>query len=93
MGGGQVVGWVHVHLRLIVESGLRAEVAGLVVDERYRGAGIGRLLIRSAEQWALRQGCWAVHIHSNVVREGALAFYEKIGYRLLKTQRVLQKVL
>ncbi|KPJ60155.1 MAG: hypothetical protein AMJ46_07435 [Latescibacteria bacterium DG_63] len=90
---GEIVGFVHAYLRLLIESGLRAEVGGLIVDEEYRRTGIGRLLMETAEQWARDRGCWAVHLRSNVVREGARVFYEKIGYTVIKKQQVFQKVL
>lgn len=90
---GEVVGWVHVYLRLLVEHRLRAEVGALVVAEDYRRRGIGELLVQHAEEWARRQGCWAVQLRSNVIREGTHLFYEKTGYRTLKEQRVFQKVL
>jgi GNAT superfamily N-acetyltransferase len=90
---GEVVGWVHVYLRLLVEHHLRAEVGALVVAEEYRRRGIGELLMQHAEEWARSRGCWAVHLRSNVIREETHLFYEKIGYRTLKEQRVFQKVL
>ena len=43
--------------------------------------------------WAREMGCRAVSLRSNVVRDGAHAFYEKAGYRRIKTQHVFQKEL
>ncbi|MDY7077162.1 MAG: GNAT family N-acetyltransferase [Chloroflexota bacterium] len=90
---GYVVGWVHVYIRQLVVTDLHAEIGGLVVDETCRRCGIGRLLMQYAEEWACGQGCWAVHLRSNVVRKGAHAFYEKIGYNVIKTQVAFRNVL
>lgn len=90
---GSVVGWVHVHLGQVLVEPARAMVWGLVVDEAYRSRGIGELLMRQVEQWARERGCWAVSVNSNVVRERAHAFYQRLGYSHTKTQKVLRKVL
>ncbi len=91
--GGRVVGWVHVHLCQLVVADLQAEIGGLVVDEGYRQRGIGRLLMEWAEQWAREKGCGTVHLRSNIVREDARVFYERIGYSDVKTQRTFRKAL
>ena len=71
----------------------QAEIGGLVVDEGLRGRGVGRMLMRQAEVWALAQGCRAIRLRSNIVREGAHSFYERLGYSRLKTQTVFRKPL
>ncbi len=91
--GGRVVGWVHVYTVATVESPAHAEVGGLVVDEAHRGRGIGRALMERAEAWARDAGLSAVRLRSNVIRAEAHAFYERIGYAPVKTQRVFAKVL
>lgn len=63
------------------------------MDEGYRQAGIGRLLMRSAEQWAREKGCEAITLRSNVLRQEAHIFYEKIGYRRIKTLLAFYKPL
>jgi GNAT superfamily N-acetyltransferase len=93
LADGHVVGWVHVYVCPLVEADLQAEIGGLVVDESYRCCGTGRLLMQHAEQWARRQGCWAVRLRSNIVRQGAHVFYERIGYSTVKTQLAFRKVL
>jgi GNAT superfamily N-acetyltransferase len=90
---GHVVGWVHVLVRQLVVADPQTEIGGLVVDESYRHCGVGRLLMEQAEWWAREKGCWAVYLRSNIVRKGAHAFYERIGYSNVKTSRVFHKVL
>ena len=90
---GRVVGWVQVCARQLVVADLQAEIEGLVVDEGHRGGGIGRRLMARAEQWARERGCQAVLLRSNIIREGAHAFYEGIGYEDIKTSKTFRKAL
>ena len=88
---GEVAGWVGVFVYRCVEADTRAEISGLVVDERIRSSGIGRRLMERAEEWARRKGCSAVGLRSQVFREGAHAFYERLGYKHIKTQKSFRK--
>jgi GNAT superfamily N-acetyltransferase len=88
---GRAVGWVQVCARTILVSDRHAEVEGLVVDREWRGKGVGRALMKRAEEWARQEGCGAVSLRSNVVREGARPFYEDIGYEVVKTQWAFRK--
>lgn len=90
---GRVEGWIQVSLPRIFETPLQAEIAGLIVDEAARGAGLGRELLAAAADWARAQGCRAIRVRSNVVRERARAFYEREGFVVIKTQRVFEKPL
>jgi len=91
--GGEIVGWVHLFLHETVETEPRAEVGGLVIDEAFRRRGLGRLLMRCAEEWALGKGCRLVSLRSNVVRKEAHLFYKRLGYRIAKTQHAFRKAL
>jgi GNAT superfamily N-acetyltransferase len=86
-----VIGWIHAYIDKILVTGPRVEIGGLVVDDGYRGRGVGRALLQRAEQWAAAKGCSPVIVHTNVVRKAAHAFYEKCGYDLLKQQKVYFK--
>ncbi len=88
---GQVAGWAHVERRVNLESGVRAELMGLVVDSRVRRAGIGKRLVAAVEQWAVTAGLETMVVRSNVIREAAHAFYRQLGYETVKSQRVFQK--
>ena len=90
--GGLVVGWLHVHAHHFAGRDPRAEVGGLVVDERFRGSGVGRLLMQQAEQWARERGYREVVLRSNVIRERAHTFYESLGYTVTKTQKHFRKI-
>ncbi len=86
-----VVGWVHVHPSLTLESDPWAEIGGLVVDHRFRGRGVGGTLMAAAEQWAREQGYTQVRLRSNVIRDAAHQFYRRLGYEVVKTQLNFRK--
>jgi len=88
---GRAVGWVQVCVHSILVADRHAEIEGLVVDREWRSKGVGRSLMKRAEEWARRADCKAVTLRSNVVREGARPFYEDIGYELTKTQWAFRK--
>ena len=90
---GGVIGWVHVYTSPLLERDLQAEIGGLVVSAAHRRDGAGQLLMQRAEQWARAQKCEAVCLRSNLIREGAHAFYRKIGYEAVKTSLTFRKFL
>ena len=62
---------------------MRFYIEILVVDERYRWAGIGTKLIEFVEDFARTVGPSVIDLTSHVRREkdGAHAFYKKLGYK------------
>jgi|SRR5208282_5538307 len=88
-----VVGWVHVSVAPLLEVERRAEVNGLVVDERVRCRGAGWSLLQAAEEWARKKRCKGMSVRSNVLRERAHGFYERHGYEHYKTQKAFRKEL
>lgn len=88
-----LVGWIHVQVTYLLESDPRAEIWGLVVTESARGTGVGRRLVEAAEQWAATMGMNVVVLRSNRVRVEAQAFYEHLGYEVIKTQNAFRKTL
>lgn len=90
---GEISGWADIFVMRTIGADPRAEIAGLVVDESRRSHGIGRLLMARAEEWAREKGCAAVTLRSNVIRERAHTFYERLGYQLIKTQKSFRKML
>jgi GNAT superfamily N-acetyltransferase len=88
---GKVAGWLGVYVCRMVEAEARAEVSGLVVDERFRAQRIGWHLLDHAEHWAREKGCGVIGLRSNVIRDRAHAFYERNGYKHVKTQKAFRK--
>jgi GNAT superfamily N-acetyltransferase len=90
---GRVVGLLHVFARPAIENPREAVVQALVVDERCRRAGVGRMLMAAAERWGTERDCRSVVLSSNVARAPAHAFYAAVGYRVAATAYVLRKPL
>ncbi len=89
----RVIGWVHVFVKHLLESDAEAEIGGLVIDARHQRGGAGRLLMQRAEHWARARGLRSVYLRSNVTRKDAHAFYQKLGYQVLKTQFAMRRAL
>jgi GNAT superfamily N-acetyltransferase len=81
---GAIVGLCHVQgVRMLISDGY-AEIQALVVSASRQGQGLGRLLCEHACAWAFERGYERVRLRSNIVREGAHAFYERLGFEKSK---------
>ena len=78
---GGVVGLATIHLRhALNHAAPLAQLSLLVVDERVRSQGVGRVLVAAAEAWARERGCHRMIVTTALNRSDAHAFYERIGY-------------
>ncbi len=79
---GRVEGTVTLYVLPNLSYGGRpiAIVENLVVDERSRSSGYGRLLMERAEQLARAAGCCKISLTSNRRRADAHRFYDRLGY-------------
>lgn len=85
-----VVGWIQVSHYTRLESGNTCEITGLVVDEKYRGQGIGKLLVNQAQQWSAEKGATKLRVRSNIIRTDAHRFYTDLGFEIIKQQIVFE---
>ena len=88
-----VIAWAHAHICDSIVIPTPAIILGLVVDKDYRHNGIGRFLMQQVEQWASLAGCDSVLLRSNIKRQQAHLFYEKIGYINIKQSLTFHKKL
>ena len=86
-----IVGWIAAERRLLLESGERADIVGLIVTEHARRDGTGRSLVLAAEEWARQQGMNRMAVRSSVSRLESHPFYERLGYSRAKTQHAYVK--
>jgi GNAT superfamily N-acetyltransferase len=89
--GGKVVAWIELAITSHLTSEPYAEIAGLVVSESARSQGIGAELLRFAETWAKKQGVEKLLVRSRITRERAHIFYERAGFKKVKTSAVFEK--
>jgi len=68
-------------------------VQALVVDQASQGSGAGKIMMATAEAWAMDRGFTSVALASQVSRAEAHAFYEAIGYRRAATSHLFRKAL
>jgi GNAT superfamily N-acetyltransferase len=80
--GTAVVGVAGVGLAPFYEhDGTYGRLLVLAVDDKHRRHGVGRMLVRAAEDWAAEQGAVAMVVNSGYRRHYAHRFYERAGYK------------
>jgi len=78
---GQVAGLVACHFCKMLQYGRPVmRVTALVVDRQACRLGLGKLLMRHAEELAAATGCDYVELTSAMGRADAHAFYRSLGY-------------
>ncbi len=79
--GGRVVGMCTVQLTAsTARGGLSAGVEDVVVDQAWRGRGIGHALLAAAEAWAGVRGAVRVALLADETNLPALDFYDRLGF-------------
>ena len=68
-----------------IPTGRKAWVEDVVVDEKARGRGVGKLLIEHAIQVAREHGAHSVDLTSRPSREAANALYQRVGFQKRET--------
>jgi GNAT superfamily N-acetyltransferase len=91
--GGHLCGVVDVHERVVLEEDPFAELIALVVAGDARGEGIGSALVAEAVRWARARNLPKLWVRVSLWREGTPRFYESLGFRLYKEQRVFELAL
>ncbi|WP_148254275.1 GNAT family N-acetyltransferase [Aidingimonas lacisalsi] len=84
------LGWIHAFESAQLTGGPFVEIAGLVIDDRARGIGLGKCLVDAVAAWAKARGIYRLRVHSRVSRTGAHRFYRRLGFEQTKTQHVFQ---
>ena len=79
-GTGQVVGFVSVARQVHFSGQPRAYVGELIIAAEAEGAGLGRLLLTAAEEWAIAQGLPVLELDTDTSNEHARHFYAHPGY-------------
>jgi len=87
---GVLAGFIDVHVQRTVEQDPHAEVGGLVVRDGHRGRGLGAALVNAAADWGRARSLGLLWIRANLARVGPHEFYEAIGGRRVKDQRVYE---
>jgi GNAT superfamily N-acetyltransferase len=86
-----VIGWVHAFKTIRIETTSFVEIGGLVVDENYRGKGVGKTLVNMVREWCVEQKITSLRVRCNIKRPEAHKFYLTIGFKESKEQKVFQQ--
>lgn len=89
---GSIVGCVCAIIDVRLAAGECGEIVSLIVSGDHRQKGVGKGLIRHAEQWLSRR-TRNIRVRANVKRSDAHAFYEGLGYKEEKSQKLFRKFL
>ena len=69
----------------LVPTGMRGYIEDVVVDEKWRGHGIGEALTQACLGFAQQAGCPQVMLTCNPGRTAANRLYQRMGFELRKT--------
>ena len=83
----KIAGWIGAAQAIMIEVMPHCEINGLVIDENYRGKGVGKLLVEKVKQWAKEKGNDKLSLRCNVKRVEAHLFYEHLGFKEIKQQK------
>ena len=89
----EAIGFVHVAVREELVLPPYGLIEGLDIAADWQRRGAGRALMAAAEAWAAARGVAFVKVRTRTERAAAHAFYESLGYRTVKEQKVMRKPL
>jgi GNAT superfamily N-acetyltransferase len=88
----KMVGLLAFHLTPLLHApGNLGRITALVVDEEFRGKGIGRRLVETAEKWAWDRECTRIELTSGDQRSRAHHFYLDLGYAVESKRFIKRK--
>jgi GNAT superfamily N-acetyltransferase len=80
---GQVVGTFSLLIMDSVAYGNPSAILDdMVVDENWRGKGIGKMMIAEVQQICREKGCRKLMLSSNINRQEAHHFYKALGFQV-----------
>jgi len=78
---GEIVGFISmIFYKTLFHKGGTALINELIVSDRHRGKGIGRMLIDRAREEAIGRGMDELEVGTEKTNKAAQAFYKKCGF-------------
>lgn len=80
---GKVIGFIELSIRPFAEGCVTDRIAyfeGMYVDPSERGKGVGRSMIRAAEEWGRTMGCKEVASDTEISNETSIAVHRAMGF-------------
>ena len=90
--GGEFIGmgWIFPRQTMLRRQ---AVIEDMIVDDRYRGKGLGEKILLDLLRWAKSNGVEVVELTTNPKRIAANALYQKVGFKLHETNHYLLKLI
>ncbi len=82
LADGRLCGFVNMRPQTRMESNAHVVALAIAVDPEFQGLGVGRALMEAAYEAAKAEGKRKLTLRVMSTNEGAIAFYEKLGYRV-----------
>ena len=85
----KAVGFLEVSLRDYAEGANSAPVAyleGWFVADEHRRRGLGKALVKAAENWAILRGCSEIASDTWIENEVSIAAHQRLGYKEVERQ-------
>lgn len=82
-GAGEIAGFIELSVRNYAEGSDNHRVPyveGWFVAEAYRGQGVGKLLLQSAETWARELGYSELASDAEIDNSGSIAVHKALGF-------------
>jgi aminoglycoside 6'-N-acetyltransferase I len=95
-GDGRLIGFLEASIRPFVEDCHTDHVGyleGWFVESDHRQRGVGRELVRDAENWARQKGCTEMASDAEVGNEASLSAHTRLGYEVTSKLVHLRKEL
>ena len=80
------MGWIFPRTTLLRKQ---AVIEDMIVDEKHRGKGYGRTILKNLICWAENNGIEVIELTTNPKREAANALYKSEGFQLHETNHYL----
>ena len=93
--GGKLIGFIHAQLQEapnipIFVPRQYTVIVDIGVHSQFQRQGIGKLLMKTAEQWAKEKGSSSIELNVYEFNKTALAFYQSLGYETLSRKMTKQ---
>ncbi|MCW8880198.1 MAG: GNAT family N-acetyltransferase [Kangiellaceae bacterium] len=85
-----IIGFIELNIRNFAEGSRNPQVPyieGWFVNERYQNQGVGKALIKQAEEWAIELGFDELASDTELVNEKSTAIHKHLGFQ--ETERVI----
>ncbi len=83
------MGWIFPRQTMLRRQ---AVVEDMIVNEKFRGQGIGEKILRDLIKWSKEQGIEVLELTTNPKRVAANSLYQKVGFKIHETNHYLLKL-